>query len=139
MKDIPSVEESVFAANFFNTKLRPKEAVDPIALRTTSLVRHISSQEQGKQETAPRPPSLLFSTQYAESLPTGSDPINVTGSYDPETQQWSSYSSLWNWAAWTTICRQDTYSEEWISVSTANCTDTQEVLFIVFDDLQTQD
>jgi hypothetical protein len=119
MKDIP-VKESVFAASFFNTKLHPKEAIDPVALRTTSLVRHKPVQEQGKQETAPRPPSLLFSAQYAEPLPTRSHPINVTGSYNHETQQWSSYNSIWNWAPWTIVCENDTWEEFTTSFSTGN-------------------
>ncbi len=142
MKDIPTVEESVFAASFFNTKLRPKEAVDPLALRTTSLVRHIPSQEQEKQETAPRPPSILFSAQYAESLPTRSDPINVTGSYNPETQQWSSYSGIWNWAPWTVICQGDTWEERTCTYSTGNENldgDCGSALDIDFDNMESED
>jgi hypothetical protein len=142
MKNIPTVEESVFAASFFNTKLRPKEAVDPLSLRTSSLIRHTPSQEQGKQETAPRPPSILFSTQYAESLPRRSERVNVTGSYNPETQQWSSYSSIWNWAPWTVICEDDTWEEFECSVSTGNENldgDCGTATDVEFDNMETED
>lgn len=143
MKDIPSVKESVFAASFFDTKWRPEEPEDPISLRTTSLVSHSTSRKQKKQETAPLLPSPLFSAQYAEPLAVRNDPINVTGSYNPETQQWSSYNDLWNWTSWTTTCVSDSWEEKIFYFSTGNenmdgdC--GQGVLYYDFDNMETED